>query len=493
MVAAQMVVLDTTIANVALPHMQAALGATPESVAWVLTSYILAAAVATPITGWLETRLSRRTLFIGSVLIFTAASAMCGVAVSLEMMVAARVVQGVSGAFLIPLSQSILLDSSSLEKRAQAMSILMGGMIIGPIMGPLVGGWITDNADWRWIFYINVPLGLIAAFAGVFLIRNVPVEKRPFDMFGFVLLALSLASLQLMLDRGTHLDWFDSAEIMIEAGIAIGCGWIFMVHSATARSPLISTALFADRNLMVACLFMFLSAGVVFGGAALQTVMLQTLMGYSTTDAGLMMMPRASASLIGLALVGKFAGRVDLRYFISAGVVICTVGLWLMANFNLDMDMHYMVWTGFVLGTGIGLMTMPLQLLAFETLKPALRTEGAAMFSLARNLGGSVVISFLTATIARNSQTSHSDLASHITVDRLNGLDERLSNLLGRDGAAIAAMVDGEINRQAAMIAYVDAFWMMMWATILALPAILLLRRRKPASQRSDEPLPVME
>ncbi len=493
MVAAQMVVIDTTIANVALPHMQAALGATPESIAWVLTSYIVAAAVATPITGWLEAQLSRRTCFIGSIVIFTASSALCGLAGSLELMVAARVVQGISGAFLIPLSQSILLDSSPLEKRAQAMSVLMMGMILGPIMGPVVGGWITDNIDWRWIFYINVPMGLISAVATFFLIPNVPVERRSFDMFGFMLLAICLASLQLMLDRGTHKDWFHSPEIVIEAGLAIGGLWMFIVHSATAKAPLIPTALFRDRNLMVSSLFQFLSAGVVFGGAALQTTMLQTVMGYDTTDAGMMMMPRASCSLIGLFLVGRLAGKVDLRYFIGCGVVIAATGLALMTNFNLAMDSWLMIVSGGVLGTGVGLMTMPLQLLAFETLKAELRTEGAALFSLSRNLGGSVVISFLTATIARNAQTSHADLASHITPERMPVVDERLLGMLGRDGSAIAMMVDGEINRQAMMIAYVDAFWLMMWATILTLPALLLLRRRSAKTVQAEAQAPAME
>lgn len=493
MLAAQMVVLDTTIANVALPHMQAALGATPESVAWVLTSYIVAAAVATPITGWLEGQLSRRTLFIGSIVIFTLSSALCGMATSLEMMVAARIVQGVFGAFIIPLSQSILLDSSPLEKRAQAMSILMMGLIVGPILGPLVGGWITDNIDWRWIFLINVPIGLAAAFAAFFLIDNMPIERRRFDMFGFLLLAMCLASFQLMLDRGTHLDWFDSPEIIIEAGIAIGALWMFIVHSSTAKSPLIPTALFADRNLMVSSLFQFLAAGVVFGGAALQTTMLQTLMGFDTTDAGMMMMPRAACSLIGLFLVGRYAGRIDLRYFIACGVVIASFGLMMMTDFNLDMDKWLLIVSGAVLGTGIGLMTMPLQLLAFETLKAELRTEGAAFFSLSRNLGGSIAISFLTATMARNHQISHADLAAHVDMGNMPALDERLLGMLGRDGGAIAMLLDNEINRQALMIAYVNAFWLMMWATILTLPALLLLRRRAKKSTDTEAPVPAME
>ena len=493
MAAAQMVVLDTTIANVALPHMQAALGATPESIAWVLTSYIVAAAVATPITGWLEAQLSRRVLFIGSTLIFTISSALCGFAGTLEMMVAARIVQGISGAFLIPLSQSILLDCSPPEKRAQAMSILMVGMIIGPILGPVVGGWITDHIDWRWIFFINVPIGGAAVLASLVIIDNADVEKRPFDIAGFALLATGLAAFQLMLDRGTHLDWFDSVEIVIEAGLAIACIWMFVVHSATARTPLIPLALYRDRNLVVSCLFQFLSAGVVFGGAALMTTMLQTVMNYDTTDAGMMMMPRASASLFGLFMVGRYGNRADLRYFITCGVIIASAGLWLMTSFNLQMDMSIMILSGFVLGTGVGLMTMPLNVLAFETLDSQLRTEGAAFLSLARNLGGSVVISFLTATIARNSQTSHADLAAHLSEQTMPILDERLVGMLARDGNAVAMMVNNEITRQALMVAYVDAYWLMMWATICTLPALLLLRRRSAGQAGTPAPAPMME
>jgi DHA2 family multidrug resistance protein len=493
MAAAQMVVLDTTIANVALPHMQAALGATPESIAWVLTSYIVAAAVATPITGWLEAQLSRRVLFIGSTAIFTASSALCGFAGTLELMVLARVIQGISGAFLIPLSQSILLDCSPPDKRAQAMSILMVGMIIGPIMGPVVGGWITDHIDWRWIFFINVPIGGVAVITSLMIIDNAPMEKRPFDIAGFLLLAIGLACFQLMLDRGTHLDWFDSAEIVIEAGLAIACIWMFVIHSTVAKTPLIPIAIYRDRNLMVACLFQFLSAGVVFGGAALMTTMLQTIMGFDTTDAGMMMMPRASASLIGLFLVGRYGNRADLRYFITCGVIIASCGLWMMSGFNLQMDKTLMITSGFVLGCGVGLMTMPLNVLAFETLTTQLRTEGAAFLSLARNLGGSVVISYLTATIARNSQTGHADLAEHITLQSTPMLDERVIGMLARDGSAVAMMVNHEITRQALMIAYVDAFWLMMWATIATLPALLLLRRKPKNAQQQDLPPPVME
>ncbi len=493
MAAAQMVVLDTTIANVALPHMQAALGATPESVAWVLTSYIVAAAVATPITGWLEAQLSRRVLFIGSTAIFTFSSAMCGFATTLEMMVVARIVQGISGAFLIPLSQSILLDCSPPEKRAQAMSILMVGMIIGPILGPVVGGWITDHVGWRWIFFINVPIGGVAVLSSLVLIDNVAIAKRRFDMAGFILLAIALAAFQLMLDRGTHKDWFDSGEILFEAGLAIGCIWMFVIHSSGARAPLIPLSLYRDRNLMVSCLFQFLSAGVVFGGAALMTTMLQTVMNYDTTDAGMMMMPRASASLLGLFLVGKYGDRADLRYFITCGVIIASCGLWLMTFFNLQMDMSLMILSGFVLGSGVGLMTMPLNILAFQTLQAHLRTEGAAMLSLARNLGGSVVISFLTATIARNSQTSHADLAAHISEQTMPLLDERIVGMLAREGSAAAVMVNNEITRQALMVAYVDAYWLMMWATICTLPVLLLLRRKPQETGVEPAKAPLME
>lgn len=493
MLAAQIVVLDTTIANVALPHMQAALGATPESIAWVLTSYIVAAAVATPITGWLEAVFSRRTLFIGSIVVFTLSSMLCGIATSLEMMVLARLVQGMFGAFIIPLSQSILLDCSPLEKRPQAMMILMMGLIVGPILGPLVGGWITDNIGWRWIFLINVPLGLAGAILAFALIDNVEVERRRFDMMGFLLLAGCLGSFQLMLDRGTHLDWFDSPEIIIEAGSAIACLWMFIIHSMSTKSPLIPLALYADRNLMVSSLFQFLSAGVVFGGAALTTTMLQTLMGYDTTDAGMMMMPRASCSLIGLFLVGRYAGKVDLRLFIACGVIIASCGLALMTDFNLGMDKQMLIFSGAVLGTGIGFMTMPTQLLAFETLKPNLRTEGAAFFSLSRNLGGSIAISFLTSTMARNHQISHADLAGHIDADSMVLLDQRLLGMLGRDGGAITTMLDIEINRQALMIAYVNAFWLMMWVTIFTLPSLLLLKRKPKNQPPSNEPMPIME
>lgn len=483
-------VLDMTIANVALPHMQAALGATPETVTWVLTSYILASAVAMPITGWLEARMGRRNLFVLSVLMFTISSAVCGAAHSMEVMVLARIVQGIFGAFIIPVGQAALLDSSPEEEWPRALLIWVMGMMAGPIMGPFIGGWITDAYDWRWIFYVNVPFGCVIALGGWLLLSSPPLEKRHFDMMGFLYLAVALGAFQLLLDRGTPLDWFDSTEIIIEAGVAIAAAWMFIIHSGTAKAPLIPLALYANRNLMLASLFMLIAAGVVFGGTAMLAPLLQHLMGYDTLDTGLMMMPRAIASLVGLIVASRLADRVDARLFVALGLGLICLSLWMLSGISLEADGRLFIWSGAIQGFGTGITMMPVQVLAFQTLSAHLRTEGAAIFHLARNLGSSFVISMTSALLARNVQISHADLSAHIIPRPPNPAEAEF--LAGLSGSATAAlhMLDAEINRQALMIAYIDNFWIMMIGTVLVIPMALLLSRSKPSD---DVRVSVME
>ncbi|MCY7397696.1 MAG: DHA2 family efflux MFS transporter permease subunit, partial [Sphingomonas bacterium] len=256
MLAVLIQVLDTTIANVALPHMQASLGATQESINWVLTSYIVAAAIALPISGWLADKIGRKRLLVLSVIGFTIASFLCAIAQSLTEMVAFRVIQGVTGAFLVPLAQATLFDINPREKHAQAMALFGGGIMIGPILGPVLGGWLTDSFNWRWVFLVNLPIGAIAT---VMLLRFLPKTElnfRKFDLFGFALLGLALGSLQLMLDRGQQLDWFESTEIWIEAGLCVAAFWMFVVHTMTAREPLFERSMLADRNFATGMFFM---------------------------------------------------------------------------------------------------------------------------------------------------------------------------------------------------------------------------------------------
>ena len=476
MTATMIVVLDTTIANVALPHMQASLSANAESIAWVLTSYILASAVALPTTGWLSDRLGRRMLFTLAAAGFTLSSAICGLAVSLPMMVAARIVQGLFGAFLAPMSQAIMYDINPPERHVRAMTLWGMVIMVGPIMGPILGGWITENFDWRWVFYINVPIGIATACGAWFLLTDTETEGRRFDWTGFVLLALGLASIQLILDRGVQLDWYTSTEIWIETGICVSAFWAFVVHSATAPEPLLPRSLFADRNFVTALVAITVIGGILIAGAALVAPMLQRLLNFPVFQAGLLTAPRGMGTVVGMVVAGQLSSRIDARIIIFTGISLMVVSLWQMTGFSLQMDGRLVMISGAIQGLGLGLTVLPMNILALATLSAALRTEAASLYNLMRSLGGSIAISIMSALLAHNGQVVHSSLGADVSVTRAPVLTIGLLERMGLQAQSAMAVIDGEINRQAAMVAYVDDYWVMMWAAIAVLPMVLLLK-----------------
>ncbi|BAK67044.1 MULTISPECIES: DHA2 family efflux MFS transporter permease subunit [Sphingobium] len=489
MAAMVMQVLDTTITNVALPHMQASLGATQETISWVLTSYILASAVAIPITGWLADRIGAKRLFVFSVAIFVIASVLCGIAQNLTEMVLFRTLQGIGGAFVGPLAQTLMLDLNRPSQQARAMSVYGMGVMIGPIMGPIVGGYLTEWFDWRWCFFVNVPVG-IACLAGlILLLPEKPLKRRSFDLFGFSMLALGLASLQLMLDRGQHADWFSSTEIWIEAALAVSCLWIFAVHTVTARKPLFSREMFADRNFVSASIFMFIIGMVMFAAMALLPSLLQGLFGYPVVETGEILASRGIGVLVAMAISGRLTGMMDPRLLVAGGFALSTASLWMMTGWSLDQGWTPFVTTGLIQGLGIGLVFVPLQVLAFGTLPPSARTEGAAVLNLARNIGSSIGIAVVMALLARNIQVSHADLAQHLTPDRLP-IDPAMLPRFGQLGEAALLAADGIVNQQAAMIAYLDDFYLMALACAIAIPASFFLKRPKPRAP--GEPPPVI-
>ncbi|MDP9412659.1 MAG: DHA2 family efflux MFS transporter permease subunit [Pseudomonadota bacterium] len=473
-------VLDTTIANVALPHMQTSLGATPETVNWVLTSYIVALAMAIPITGWLADRVGRKRLMVSTVIVFTFASVLCAAAQSLEEMVFFRVVQGIAGAFIVPIAQAVMFDINPPERHARAMSLFGGGIMIGPILGPVLGGWLTENFSWRWVFLINLPIG---AWATVMLIRFMPKTKqvdRRFDLVGFFLLALVMGAFQMMLDRGEQLGWFDSAEIWIEAGVAIGAAWMFVVHLLTSREPLFDPKMFRDLNFVLGLLFMAVTGVLLLGGLALLPPLLQRLLGYSVLDSGFLTAPRGVGILCSMLMAGRLVGKIDARLLIFTGMALMATSLWQMSGFSLGMDSRPVIVSGIVQGLGLGLIFVPLQTLAFGTLAPKFRTTAASLLNLSRNLGGSIGISMVTTMLARNLQTSHADLAAQVTPFRIPLADPAVLDRLGGYGEAGLAALDGEINRQALMIAFLNDFYLMMMVTLAALPLVLLLKKARP-------------
>ena len=476
-----MQVLDTTIANVALPHMQTSLGANRETITWVLTSYIVASAIAIPITGWLAERIGRKRLFIWSVIVFTIASLLCAAAQDLTTMVLFRVAQGVAGAFLVPLAQAVMFDINPPEKHGRAMAMFGAGVMIGPILGPVLGGWLTDNFNWRWVFLINLPIGIVAVLMMLRFLPAAPVVRRRFDLLGFFLIALALGGLQMMLDRGETLDWFESWEIWIECGLAIAGLWMFTVHMLTARDPIFDPRMFRDRNFAVGMLFMAVTGVMLLAGLALLPPMLQNLFGYSVLQSGYLTAPRGIGTLLSMIVVGRLVGKVDARLLILTGIGLMSWSLWQMSGFSLEMDQRPIIVSGVIQGFALGFLFVPLNTLAFSTLDAKFRTTAASLLNLSRSIGGSIGISVVTVLLAHNLQTSHSDLAAHITQQTLPQVSPAI--LQGAPPLTDAAlmMADAEINRQALMIAYIDDFWLMMIISLAALPLLLLLRKgRRP-------------
>jgi len=477
MAATLLQILDTTIANVAIPHMQSSLGATVDSVTWVLTSYIIASAVALPLTGWLADRVGARRLFIVAVAGFIIASMLCGLAQNLEEMVAFRALQGVMGAFIMPLGQAFMLDTTPQSKHPQIMSVWSMGIMIGPILGPILGGWLTEVANWRWVFYVNLPIGALSLFLLVTCLPHREQTRRRFDLLGFSFLAIGLVALQLMLDRGTQLDWFASREIWLYAILSASACWMVVVHFKTTNNPMFETRLFADRNFSIALSFMLVIGVVMFAVMALLPPMLQNLFGYGVVDTGMVLMPRGVGILVSMQLSGQLMRyNVDARAMVVCGFVICAYSLWQMAHWSLAVDQEQIIISGLIQGLGMGLVFIPLQITAFATLPPHLRTDGSSLLNLFRSLGASIGISLMTAILGGNIQTMHEVLGGHVTAATGNFVDVSTIDRFQSMGDVVLRAVDAEVNRQAAMIAYVNDFYLMMWITLAAVPFVLLMR-----------------
>ncbi len=483
MLATIMQALDTTIANVALPYMQGALSASLDQINWVLTSYIVAAAIMTPPTGWLAGRFGRKRLFLTAVGGFTVASVLCGAAQSLEQMVLFRLLQGVFGAALVPLSQSVLLDTYPREQHGSAMAIWGMGIMLGPILGPTLGGWLTEYYDWRWVFYINLPVGVLAlAGIAVFLTETPRRHTMRLDWFGFGTLSLAIGALQLMLDRGEQLDWFGSTEIVVEAVVCGVAFYLFLVHTLTAERPFVNPGLFRDRNFATGLVLIFVVGIVLLATLALLTPFLQNLMGYPVLTAGMVMGPRGIGTLLAMMIVGRLIRRTDPRILIAVGLLLTAVSLWEMTGFTPDVAQWDIIRTGLVQGFGLGFIFVPLSTVTFATLEPAQRTEGTALYNLMRNIGSSIGISIVMSRLMRGAQANHAELVSHVTpFNRLFDAPS-VAQFWDPSTAAGQAALNAEITRQATMMAYIDDFWLMTAMTLLTVPLVLLLRRPRDAA-----------
>jgi DHA2 family multidrug resistance protein len=488
MLATIMQALDTTIANVALPEMQGSMGATQEQIAWVLTSYIVAAAIVMPLTGFVAARVGRRRLFLWAVAGFTVASMLCGAAQNLEQIVAFRLLQGVFGASLVPLSQSVLLDAYPSERHGQAMALWGVGVMIGPILGPSLGGWLTEYYDWRWVFYINLPFGLMAWFGVSVFVRETPIQHdRRFDLLGYALLALSIGALQMMLDRGESLNWFDHPEIVLLAALSGLAFYMYLAHTFTAERPFIDPALFADRNFSLGLMFSFVTGVLLLTTPALLPPFMQNLMGFPVIDVGLVMAPRGIGTAVSMMIVGRLSGKVDPRIPIVVGLSLSALSLWEMAGFTSEVSSRDIVRTGLMQGFGLGFIFVPLSTLSFSTLPPHLRNEGTAMYSLSRNIGSSIGVSAVFAMLSRNAQANHAGLATFATPFHAPLTDAAARGLVDLSSPRGLALFDAQVTHQAVTLAYLQDFRMVMWFTIAAIPLALLLR---PARPRSGSPSP---
>jgi DHA2 family multidrug resistance protein len=489
MLATIMQALDTTIANVALPYMQGTLSATYDQVNWVLTSYIVAVAITIPLTGWLSDRFGRKRLFLLSVAGFTVTSVLCGAATTLPEMVAFRFLQGVFGAPLVPLSQSVLLDSYPREQHGSAMAIWGVGVMVGPILGPTLGGYLTDTYNWRWVFYINLFVGALT-FIGMstFLFESKKDKVGGFDWLGFITLSIAMGSLQMMLDRGERLDWFSSTEIIIEATLCALTSYLFIVHTMTAKQPLINPQAFKDRNFVAGLVFIFIVGIILLATMALLTPYLQTLIGYPVLTAGILLSPRGVGTMIAMLIVGRLIQKIDPRLLILFGLVLTAVSLWEMVGFTPDVSEVAIVRSGIVQGLGLGFCFVPLTTITFATLTPELRTQGTALFSLMRNIGSSIGISVVIFLLNRNTQIVHSTLVEHVTPFSDLSRYPAMAPLWNPGTVQGLAALDTEMTRQASAIAYVNDFKLMM---ILTLASILLLPLLKRPSRQAGASTPV--
>lgn len=480
MLATIMQVLDTTIANVALPTMTGDLGASPDTITWVLTSYIVAAAIMTPLTGWVSDRIGRREFFLVSVVGFTVMSMLCGMAWSLESMVFFRLCQGLFGAAIVPLSQTFLLDINPKENHGSAMALWGAGIMVGPIIGPTLGGWLTETLNWRWVFFINLPVGIVAFLGCAAYLPKIATRLRGFDFFGFAMLSLGVGALQLMLDRGAEVDWFAAWEIWIELGLALTGFWVFVIHLASAENPFLDPAIFRDRNFVAGLFFIFIVGVILLASLALLPPMLSRLFNHSTITTGLVMAPRGVGTMISMILVGRLVARIDARLLVTVGLALTAWSLHMMTGFTPQMDDHVIIWSGVIQGLGLGLVFVPLSTVAFATLDPKFRTDATSLFSLVRNIGSSIGISIVTVLLTRNTQINHADLSAWINPFNPN-LWAVSPQAAAGDPTALAQM-DQLVGAQASMIAYVDDFKLMMLVTLCAMPLVLFLRKPRAAA-----------
>lgn len=485
LLAVLMVILDMTVVNVALPHMMGALGATPDQITWVLTSYIVAEAIIIPTSGFLAERFGRKRVILVSVAGFVVASMLCGQAQTLAQMVIFRLLQGAFGASVVPLSQAIMVDTFEARNRGKAMAIWGIGILLGPIMGPTVGGFITDHLGWRWVYYINVPIGILNLALILAFLKQTPRSRAVADWVGALLLAIGVGSLQMMLDRGNGDDWLQSNFIITLIVISAFCLIAFAVRSYKRPDAILRLSLLRDHNLATAT-FMIMAFGVgMLSTIALQPLFLEHLLGYPASTAGLVMAPRGIAVAMGMVFVATTINRFEPRWLVLIGLTLATIGTYATTWYNLEVDMFWIIAPGIVQGLGMGMIFVPLSTLAYQTLPQEASDQAAGIFNLARTIGGSIGIAIAATVLTRESHANWQTLGAGI-----NPYNPALTSWLDATGLSLSdphapQMLAMELARQATMIGFIEAFGFVTLSFLVLIPLVLLLKKQGDGPRRS--------
>ena len=496
MIATFMVVLDSSVANVALPHIAGNLSASTDESTWVLTSYLVSNAIMLPAAGWITRRIGRKRLFMISIVVFTGASLLCGIAINLPMLILARVLQGFGGGGMQPLAQSILLESFPPRQHGTAMAVYGAGIVVAPVIGPTLGGWITDSYSWRWIFYINLPVGLLALVMVNLYIEDPPYIRQAFrgaiDYLGFGLMALWLGSLQLLLDKGQEADWFAATWIRWITAASVIAFVVFIFREFTDPEPIVQLRVLANRNFCVGTLITGIYGFVLYGTTALLPLFLQTLMGYPALDSGLAVSPRGIGSLVSMIVAGILVKYVDGRLMVAAGFAILGYSTIMLSHINLGVSMVSIVIPNVLNGFSGGLIFVPMTTMAMGRLRKQEIGNASGIYNLMRNIGGSIGISSVTTMLVRGSQTHQNSLAANITagnsgvVAMLHGMQAKLS-LGGTEPytahqKALGALYQN-MRRQASLLAYIDNFRWLGYLALLCVPLVLLFHGARKRSQ----------
>src|SRR5713101_1096068 len=482
MTATIMQALDTTIANVALPYMQGTLSASQDQINWVLTSYIVAAAIMTAPVGWIANRFGRKRIFIVCSAGFTVASVLCGLAQDITQMVAFRLAQGVFGAALVPLSQAVMLDSYTLQERAKAMSIWGMGVMMGPIMGPSLGAWLTETYSWHWVFLVNLPFGIFTVLGLVIFMDETKKDMNlRFDWFGFTALAIGIGSLQVALDRGEQLGWTESNEIIAEFIIAAVGFYYFFAHSFTTARPFIQFALFKDKNFVGGCVFMTVMGLVLYSTMALSSPYLQNVIGYPIITAGLLLANRGCGTFVAMMLVGRMMRYIEARTLIISGLGLTCLSLFYMTGWTDQTGVPEIVTLSIIQGFGFGLVFVPLSTVAFLTLPNHLRTDGTSMLTLMRNVASSIGISIVIAQLTEGSRRVYAVLSQHVSPFNHAMQMPNVRGRIDMNTDTGRAMADAMVGIQAQIIAFSQDYQLVMLFILASLPLTIMIGSSKAA------------